>query len=273
MPLLFALLLAVDPLPARPAATPPAPTPPAAAVLSDVQCAAITLDASPARSVRLQASELTSVRGPVVYLMLGVAAEEGQRLGPGGFIRIGGQAFAGGRFSLVLDERNQMELMLAFDPDQLDRLSRGLVLELVRPDGSKQSMTLAAADPSSLRHCIDASAPPTPVAIDPLFRRNWTFVPLGPDQPLRIRSRRNPDSFYPRTALSEQREGVSRVQLVIGTNGHVDACEIVTSSGHADLDDASCRAARTSAYLPATDARGEPLETTMFQNLVWKTSR
>lgn len=76
---------------------------------------------------------------------------------------------------------------------------------------------------------------------------------------------------YPSRALREQREGVVKYQLEIGADGLILGCSIVASSGHADLDQASCdNAKRRSRFLPATDASGKPITSTFEQSVRWK---
>jgi TonB family protein len=236
-----------------------------------VQCPAIILSATPDRSVSLSASEVDSWRGPVLELNLAVTAAEAAAFGKLAFIRLGGKAFAGGFLGRPVDERDAISFRLAFEPDQLSLLSKGGPLELVERAGPGLSLMLAPADPAPLAACLAKNAVPPDPRNAAFMARTWTFVPLEANQPLSIRSRGNPDFAYPVKALAEDREGSSRVAVSIGPDGRIDTCQVIVSSGHADLDEASCRAARRSSYWPATDAKGEPVETKAEQNLEWKT--
>ena len=63
---------------------------------------------------------------------------------------------------------------------------------------------------------------------------------------------------YPSRALREEREGVTRVSLNVGTNGRVTNCSITRSSGHSDLDEATCNVLRRRGrFEPATNAQGQ----------------
>lgn len=67
------------------------------------------------------------------------------------------------------------------------------------------------------------------------------------------------DDDYPAAALRDRAEGRVAFALDIGPDGRVTNCTIVTSSGSAALDSASCRIMRSRArYEPARDARGAP---------------
>ncbi|MFC4293277.1 energy transducer TonB [Sphingorhabdus arenilitoris] len=76
---------------------------------------------------------------------------------------------------------------------------------------------------------------------------------------------------YPSSALRDRREGTTSFRLTIGSDGRVDNCEITSSSGHADLDAATCTAmTRRARFTPARGANG--LETTgsYDSRVVWK---
>lgn len=65
---------------------------------------------------------------------------------------------------------------------------------------------------------------------------------------------------YPTRALREKREGKVRFRIHIGTDGRVAGCDILQSSGHADLDDATCRSViRRARFKPATNSKSEPI--------------
>jgi TonB family protein len=82
------------------------------------------------------------------------------------------------------------------------------------------------------------------IPADPFFNAE-DAVPLGS-----ISNWITPDDYPPR-ALREGREGETRFKLTIATSGAVSACDVLASSGHADLDAATCglltRRARFSA--------------------------
>lgn len=65
------------------------------------------------------------------------------------------------------------------------------------------------------------------------------------------------ENDYPARALREERAGVTGFRLSIGADGRVTGCQVVRSSGSADLDDAACdRVSRRARFDPATDASG-----------------
>jgi TonB family protein len=71
----------------------------------------------------------------------------------------------------------------------------------------------------------------------------------------------NPGSWvttndYPARALREERQGASSFRVVVNAQGVVSACEITQSSGHADLDAATCAAVQKRArFDPGTGDR------------------
>jgi TonB family protein len=83
----------------------------------------------------------------------------------------------------------------------------------------------------------------------------------------------NPGSWvttndYPPRALQEERQGTTGFMLWVDAEGRVDACEIIQSSGHVDLDAATCSAVKRRArFQPASD--GDSIRT--YRNRVtWR---
>ncbi|MDG2002818.1 MAG: energy transducer TonB [Novosphingobium sp.] len=84
------------------------------------------------------------------------------------------------------------------------------------------------------------SAPPPappPIIIPP---------PPPPPPPKPATPRNNPGSWatsndYPSRALREDRAGTTGFRLTINDKGRVASCRVTSSSGHADLDQATCK--------------------------------
>ena len=87
--------------------------------------------------------------------------------------------------------------------------------------------------------------------------------------------RGNPGSWattndYPSRALREEREGVTGFRVTVGPDGRVTDCEITSSSGHADLDEAACSNIRRRArFNPATDGEGQPTTGSYSNRVRW----
>jgi protein TonB len=58
---------------------------------------------------------------------------------------------------------------------------------------------------------------------------------------------------YPRSARRRGHEGCVTVEISVAEDGHVSGAEIVSSSGHAELDSAALGAVRTAKFAPATE--------------------
>lgn len=68
------------------------------------------------------------------------------------------------------------------------------------------------------------------------------------------------ENDYPSSAFRARREGAVRYRLYFGVNGRVSRCDIIQSSGHVDLDDATCENARRRAkFVPATNGNAVPV--------------
>jgi TonB family protein len=65
---------------------------------------------------------------------------------------------------------------------------------------------------------------------------------------------------YPVAAFASGQGGITTARLVVGPSGRVIECTIARSSGHAALDDQTCRMAMATArFYPAQDDAGNPV--------------
>lgn len=77
-------------------------------------------------------------------------------------------------------------------------------------------------------------------------------------------------SDYPAAALRERRGGIATVRLLVSRRGTVDSCDVVQSSGHADLDATSCRLmGERGHYEPARDSGGRRIASQVMRQIVW----
>lgn len=68
------------------------------------------------------------------------------------------------------------------------------------------------------------------------------------------------DPDYPRGAYRDRVEGEVTARLTVGADGRVTRCVVTRSSGHAELDSATCRLIeRRFRYEPARNADGDPV--------------
>jgi protein TonB len=112
-----------------------------------------------------------------------------------------------------------------------------------------------------------AAPPPAPPAPPP---------PPPPSKASGASPRGNPGSWatpndYPARALREERAGTTRFRVTIGPDGRVTNCEITGSSGHADLDEATCKnVTRRARFKPALDAAGNAISDTYSNAVRWE---
>jgi TonB family protein len=75
---------------------------------------------------------------------------------------------------------------------------------------------------------------------------------------------------YPSSAVRAGEEGTTGVRLMIGTDGRVGGCDVISSSGSAALDAATCNILRRRArFRPALDAEGRPTIDYYTQRVRW----
>lgn len=113
---------------------------------------------------------------------------------------------------------------------------------------------------------------PTPIVAPPP-------APAAPPPPSKASGaspRGNPGSWatpndYPARALREERAGTTRFRVSIGPDGRVTDCQITGSSGHADLDEATCKnVTRRARFKPALDSAGNPIADSYSNAVRWE---
>lgn len=76
---------------------------------------------------------------------------------------------------------------------------------------------------------------------------------------------------YPSRALQQEREGTTGFRVTVGANGRVTECSITSSSGHPDLDQATCtNVQRRARFDPALDGNGQPTTGTYSNRVRWQ---
>lgn len=79
---------------------------------------------------------------------------------------------------------------------------------------------------------------------------------------------------YPSAALQQEREGMTEFTVTVGTDGRVSNCSISASSGHADLDMATCsNVSRRARFQPATNEDGDAVTGGYTNRVRWQIPR
>ena len=82
------------------------------------------------------------------------------------------------------------------------------------------------------------------------------------------------DSDYPDRARRAGAEGEVAVRFIVQPNGRVSGCQIIQSSGNADLDSTTCRLIeRRFRYRPARDAQGRAIAEVTTKLYTWGLNR
>ncbi len=112
-------------------------------------------------------------------------------------------------------------------------------------------------------------APPGPAAAPPPPPPAPKFTPKG------AQPKGNPGNWattndYPTRALREEREGVTGFRVSVGTDGRATGCDVTSSSGSPDLDQATCsNVMRRARFTPATDGEGNPTTGSYSSRVRW----
>ncbi len=78
------------------------------------------------------------------------------------------------------------------------------------------------------------------------------------------------DKDYPRDLAQAGIGGTVWVRFAVETNGHATNCAVTRSSGHAELDEATCRVIEQRyRYKPAADRSGRPVRSWQTERQYW----
>ena len=119
---------------------------------------------------------------------------------------------------------------------------------------------------------VEKAPPPAPVVVPvvaPPAPAAPSFTPKAPVP------RSNPGGWattddYPNRAMREGVQGTTGFRLTVGPDGRVTSCEITSSSGSAELDNATCAlTSRRARFTPATDGEGHPTTGSYSNKVRW----
>ncbi len=122
---------------------------------------------------------------------------------------------------------------------------------------------------------VTTPPPPAPVVLQIAPPAPVVAPPPPKFQPKAAVPKGNPGSWattndYPARALREEREGTTGFRVTVGPDGKVTDCQITSSSGSPDLDDAACSNIRRRArFTPATDGEGQPTSGSYANRVRW----
>lgn len=119
---------------------------------------------------------------------------------------------------------------------------------------------------------VTVAPPPAPIVLAPPAPAPAPPPPKGPTSGPQPRG--NPGTWatpndYPSRALREDRAGTTGFRVTVDTNGRVVDCQITSSSGHADLDEATCKnVSRRARFKPALE-NGQEVQGTYSNRVRW----
>lgn len=131
---------------------------------------------------------------------------------------------------------------------------------------------------------IDTIPTPLPVPDTPyIVPRPGPTPDLGPRrpafEPLAAKPRNNPAEWvttadYRSSWINREMTGTARFRLEISANGRVESCAITASSGHPDLDRATCDlVSRRARFDPAKNSEGEKTAGSFSSAVQWELPR
>jgi periplasmic protein TonB len=114
---------------------------------------------------------------------------------------------------------------------------------------------------------VPTAAPPAPAAPPP------PPPPAGPTSGAQPKG--NPGNWantddYPSRALQQEREGTTGFRVTVGTDGRVIDCQITQSSGHPDLDAATCTNVKRRARFSPALQNGQPVQGSYSNRVRWQ---
>lgn len=157
-------------------------------------------------------------------------------------------------------------------PEQLDEIPPyvpppDVVVENLPPPPAPVTTVRTPPPPAPPPRVVIPPAPPPPAPPPP--------APAGPTQDPQPIARNYGfgQSDYPSASLRAEEEGTVTIRMEVGTNGRVQNCSVVSSSGHDRLDQQSCRLAERRFRFEPALRNGEEVAGVVTQAFRWQIQR
>jgi protein TonB len=148
-----------------------------------------------------------------------------------------------------------------------------------KPPPPPKDMPKVPPPPMTPPPLVQTQAPPPPiqtvtqVAPPPMIPPVAPSPPAPPPPPRKVQSAQSAKGDlrslfsaddYPASAQAAEAQGTAQAQLTISSDGRVEGCNIIKSSGNSALDSATCSILRRRAkFTPARDSNGQPTTDTI----------
>ena len=120
-----------------------------------------------------------------------------------------------------------------------------------------------------VQETVREAPPPPPIVLAPVAPPPPRFTAKSP-APKGSPANWATANDYPSRALREERAGTTGFRVTVGTDGRVTDCSVTSSSGHSDLDAATCENVRRRArFTPAMDGDGNPTTGSYSNRIRW----
>ncbi|MBX7456687.1 TonB family protein [Qipengyuania sp. 1NDH17] len=102
------------------------------------------------------------------------------------------------------------------------------------------------------------------------------LAPVATFDPVSAKPRNNPgdwlrDRDYKSSWVRREYQGVAGFKLDIAASGKVTGCRVTSSTGHAELDEATCKLIQSRArFEPARGSNGEPVAGSFSSSVRWQ---
>lgn len=179
-----------------------------------------------------------------------------------------GQQIDGELITVPPSVKGQSKTILSFTVEGKTALGLKLSSQIVIrfSDGSEQTFVTPERDKAfdALNNCQSN-----------LFKA-WGYDPHERDQMMTPPKRVGmadwfTDDDYPADALSKGEHGTTLALYLVGASGTISDCRIISSSGSASLDQATCSAlSKRARYVPATGLNGRTMAVHQVHRAVWR---
>jgi periplasmic protein TonB len=117
-------------------------------------------------------------------------------------------------------------------------------------------------------------SPPVPRTVNPVPKATPPLPDVGANRPTLLGAPPISWNDYPPAAQREGREGTVGFSIEVDTNGRPSGCDVTASSGHADLDEATCRLLLSRArFAPARDGNEVAVVSRYSSRVRWQIDR
>lgn len=165
-----------------------------------------------------------------------------------------------------------MESYISYQSETLEQIASAGRIAFMQPGREVVAITINSSAVRRLQNCARSALGTNVTGPAGMANNRRMLRPMPLNSGARPYSRRDPSDYYPARALDEERGGRASVSFLVAPSGKTSDCRVEQSTGHADLDAATCKFVTDTRYWPETGSKGNFRANRATFTITWKSN-